>query len=108
MRLLLSCGTDWLTDVFFSAGLEGNAEAREPLNEDVMGAAAGVEKTAVPALGKSVSDALASANEDLGLLTKLAIFGAIVGCCVLYVKLHSPRRTGYAGRHGAYEKSGLP
>lgn len=61
-----------------------------------------------PQLGKSVSEKFAAASEDIGLFTKLIIFGVIVACCVGYVKLNSPRRTGFAGRHGAYEKSGLP
>ena len=90
-------------------GLEGSAEAAEPLNEAVEDVYVKAEQgDGTPALGKSVSDSLAAASEDLGLFTKLIIFGLIIAMCVVYVKMHAPRRTGYAGRHGAYEKSGLP
>ena len=91
--------------------MEGSAEAAVPLNEaaDDPDAYVKMEQSdGTPQLGKSVSDGLAAATGDLGLFTKLIIFGAIVGLCVLFVKLNAPRRTGYAGRHGAYEKSGLP
>lgn len=99
---MLTCGFCIL------AGIEGSAEAAEPLNEGVEDVYVKAEVDGTPQLGKSVSDALGTVTEDLGLFTKLAIFAVIVGLCVVYVKLHTPRRTGYAGRHGAYEKSGLP
>lgn len=84
-------------------GLEGSAEAVVPLDEETV---AGVK--ADSQLGKSFTGTLSAASEDIGFLTKLMIFGVIVGLCVLFVKMNSPRRTGYAGRHGAYEKGGLP
>ena len=77
-----------------------------PLDEDSVADVVGGKLESQ--LGKSFSGTLSATSEDLGFLTKLMIFGVIVGLCVLFVKMNSPRRTGYAGRHGAYEKSGLP
>lgn len=47
-------------------------------------------------------------TEDLSLITKFGIFGIIVAACYAFVRSRSPRRTTLAGRHGAYEKGGLP
>lgn len=49
-----------------------------------------------------------SENQGLSVVTKLVLFAIIVGVCFAYIKAHSPRRTAQAGRHGAYEKGGLP
>lgn len=47
-------------------------------------------------------------TQDLSLMTKLVLGAIIVAVCYAFVKAYSPRRTGPAGRHGAYEKGGLP
>ena len=49
-----------------------------------------------------------SEDQGLSVVTKVVLFAIIVGVCFAYVKAHSPRRTSQAGRHGAYEKGGLP
>lgn len=100
-----------LTGVLVFLGLEGSAEPVGPLNEeelDVVGKVGVGAGDVSSQLGKSVKDTLAAASDDLSLFTKLAVFAVIVGVCVAYVKMHSPRRTGHAGRHGAYEKSSYP
>lgn len=47
-------------------------------------------------------------TEDLSLVTKFIILAVVVAACYAFVRSHGPRRTGLAGRHGAYEKGGLP
>ena len=47
-------------------------------------------------------------TEDLSYVTKFVILAVVVAACYAYVRAHSPRSTGRAGRHGAYEKGGLP
>lgn len=47
-------------------------------------------------------------TEDLSLVIKFGILGVIVAVCYAFVRSRSPRRTPMAGRHGAYEKGGLP
>lgn len=103
---------DRLTGSCVFLGLEGTAEAREPLYEgaadDEVDGRVEVDGDGTAALGKTVAEKLSAAGEGIGWFTKLAIFAVIVGVCGVFVKSHAPRRTGYAGRHGAYEKSGLP
>ena len=74
-------------------GYIGTAEPAEPLNEDE-----DEEITTINALS----------TEDLSLVTKFAIFAVIVGACYAFVRSRTPRQTGFAGRHGAYEKGALP
>ena len=92
-------------------GYEGTAEPAEPLNED------GDDKIVVDEpMGAPVPDQQAAplsmpvdlSTEGLTLITKLICLALIVAVCYGYVRAHSPRRTGPAGRHGAYEKGGLP
>lgn len=92
------------------AEIEGSAEPSEPLNEDTMGhvnAAVGetVEKPLHQHQEEVVAELGDPASVGLGLMTKVLIFVAIIGVCFGFVKLNSPRRTGVAGRHGAYEKA---
>ena len=47
-------------------------------------------------------------TEDLSLVTKFGILAVIVALCYAFVRSRTPRRTTMAGRHGAYEKGGLP
>ena len=91
------------------AGYPGTAESAEPLDEE------DEEVTLKPAesLGEAVQDRFEHvvgglSEEGLSWFTKFIILAVIVGLCVGYVRMHSPRRTGHAGRHGAYEKGGLP
>ncbi len=79
------------------AGFTGTAEPAEPLDED---------EVVVPVVGSAGSKELSSA--DLSWTAKLIILALILAACFAYVRINSPRRTGRAGRHGAYEKSTLP
>jgi len=88
--------------------LEGSAGPVEPLGEDEVyhgGAEVMGEKTALVVGGSTIAGTLTTATEELSWFTKLMLFGALVGLCVLFVKMNTPRRTAMAGRHGAYEKS---
>jgi len=90
--------------------LQGSAEAVGVLDEDEeedVVVKAEVDSMATPP--KAVLDALpGNAADGLSLFAKLGFLALIVGVCAAYIKMHTPRRTGYAGRHGAYEKGGLP
>lgn len=87
-------------------GYTGTAEPAEPLNEDedvVVKASEAMEQTKI-----QVDSIISSpATENLSWLTKFILLALIVGACYAFVKSYSPRRTP-AGRHGAYEKGGLP
>lgn len=43
-------------------------------------------------------------DEGLSLVVKLLLAGVIVAACVVFIKAYASRQTGFAGRHGAYEK----
>ena len=90
--------------------LEGTAGSDGELNEDGEEALFQAETAHQPSdeqyQAKAVEDGELS-SQDLSLVTKLIIFAFIVGGCYAFVKARTPRRTP-AGRHGAYEKSGLP
>ena len=47
-------------------------------------------------------------TDNLGWLTKFGLLAVIVAVCIAYIRANTPRRTGPAGRHGAYEKGGSP
>jgi hypothetical protein len=47
-------------------------------------------------------------TEDLSLVTKFGILAVIVALCYAFIRSRTPRRMTMAGRHGAYEKGGLP
>lgn len=50
----------------------------------------------------------AAAEEDLSLFVKLCIAAVILALCYAFVRAYSPRsRSTVAGRHGAYEKTGI-
>jgi len=93
------------------AGYTGTAEPAEPLNEESEGevplSSKPIEK-ATSALHEHTVAAPKLSDENLGWTAKLIILAVIVGVCFAYVKVHTPRRTGPAGRHGAYEKGALP
>jgi len=99
------------------AGLEGTAEAAVPLNEDpvedvaakvgsVVNDAAAKAGEKVEDLKYAASDATGASAEGLSLMAKLVGAVIIVGACVAFIRAFSSRRTGLAGRHGAYEKVG--
>lgn len=99
------------------AGLEGTAEAAVPLNEDpvedatakagsVVDDAAAKAGEKVEGLKQAASDATGASADGLSLMAKLVGAAVIVGACVAFIRAFSPRRTGMAGRHGAYEKVG--
>jgi hypothetical protein len=49
-----------------------------------------------------------AAEEDLSLFVKLCIAAVILALCYAFVRAYSPRgRSTVAGRHGAYEKTGI-
>lgn len=91
-------------------GYEGTAEPAVELNEDVERPVFEAEKVHEPVQEEKIETAGVPADlstEDLSLFTKLIIFAVIVAGCFGFVKSRSPRRSP-AGRHGAYEKGGLP
>lgn len=90
-------------------GIEGSAEAIAPLNEDegTTKFEGKVVEQGSEKVAEKVKSVTAVPGEGLSIITKLALFGVIVGVCYAFVKAYSPRRS-YAGRHGAYEKGGLP
>jgi hypothetical protein len=94
-----------------SAGYTGTAEPAEPLNEggEVEGLLSGEPlKKAAESVQNNVVDAVKPSTGDLSWTMKFFVLALIVAACFVYVKMHSPRRTGPSGRHGAYEKGMLP
>ena len=89
----------------------GTAESDGPLDEDddekvVLATHEDLgEATFQEQKGASLSDL---STADLSLVTKFGIFAVIVAACYAFVRSRGPRRVGPAGRHGAYEKGGLP
>lgn len=95
----------WLT---MGIGLIGTAEPAWPYDEE--GNVKMPEKEVTYEQAQYVPPPVAEdpSSQGLSIFTKLVLFAIIVGVCLLYIKAHSPRRTAQAGRHGAYEKGGLP
>ncbi|KXS99987.1 hypothetical protein AC578_808 [Pseudocercospora eumusae] len=93
-------------------GYAGTAEAAEPLSADETFDSDDVVAQAKASVKEQVNSHIniekVPAGEGLTLPVKLFLVGAIVAACWMFVKAHGARRTGPAGRHGAYEKSGLP
>ena len=107
ISVLVSCAVDiaWLT---YTTELYGGAEFEWPYDEE--GNIKTPDKVEVPS-GSAHYEATpveSLSSEGLSVFTKLFLFAIIVGVCFAYVKAHSPGRTTHAGRHGAYEKGGLP
>ncbi|GAB7359381.1 hypothetical protein MBLNU230_g6032t1 [Neophaeotheca triangularis] len=89
-------------------GLEGSAGSTEPLNEDTTeDVNAAVGETLDKPLHQHKEEIIAELGGPgamgLSITNKVFIFFAIIGVCFGFVKLNSARRTGVAGRHGAYE-----
>ena len=96
---------EWsLTDGW--TGYNGTAEPVAPLNED--GEEGDTAHQPILDQEKTLPELGDPSAEGLSLITKFFVLALIVGVCYAYVRAHSPRRTGPAGRHGAYEKGGLP
>ena len=92
----------------------GTAEPSEPLDEDevVSKVNGAVGETAEDPLHNHEEETIAELGDPstlgLSIFTKLGVLGIIVAACYAFVRSHSPGRTSPAGRHGAYEKGGLP
>lgn len=94
--------TNWI------AGYTGTAEPVEPLEENIgseLPSTGAREKTA--SLHEHSVTPAALGDEDLSFTTKLFVLALIVAACYAYVRMHSARRTGPAGRHGAYVKGAV-
>jgi len=88
-------------------GYIGTAEAAEPLDEED----GPITRSSFEAAEKaSLNDPLiaAAGTENLSWTTRFVILALIVAACFAFVRANTPRRTGPAGRHGAYEKGALP
>lgn len=70
-----------------------------------------VAKEQASKLAESVSQKLGQDGDasarGLGLITKLVLGSLIVAACFVWIRMHIPRRAGFAGRHGAVHRGGL-
>lgn len=77
---------------------------------EVVGVSTPKETTVNEKLSSEIEKPVAqpgSASEDgLTLVVKLLLGGVIVAACVVFIKGYASRQTGFAGKHGAYEKVG--
>jgi hypothetical protein len=103
---------DWLTLAFLLLGIEGTAGSNVSLDDEWMDA--GVEapkETAViekiaSGFEKAVPQLDSTSEEGLSIVVKLCLAGVIFAACFAFIRTCSPRRSGVAGRSGAYEKVG--
>ena len=94
--------------------MEGTAGSTVSLDDEwvVVGGAASTEKETtvnekLPAeIVKPVSQVDGASEEGLSLVVKLLLAGVIVAACVAFIKAFASRRTGFADKHGVYEKVG--
>lgn len=99
--------------------LEGSAQlpsSGEAVAAAQSGIAEGIKKvqettekvvTDIKDAAPKATERLTTVNGGLGLTSKLFLGAVVVGACYAVVRAYAPRRRGFAGRHGAYQRGGL-
>ncbi|KAK6436017.1 Peptidyl-prolyl cis-trans isomerase B [Oleoguttula sp. CCFEE 5521] len=102
-------------EVGAAVGIEGTAEPAVALgpNEIVADKAESVAHGAVEKASEKVRESYEAINsspvtsgQGLSIIAKIGFGAVLIAGCAAWIKARTPKRSGIAGRHGAYEKVG--